>query len=105
MDQGSEHVGISNEKTGDIPVRRKPKGSVGADYPLRVSRDSKPRPIGVGDEKQAKYSCTTVKRLSEGVTQKGMLMQCLDVALSTKMDRVGKSARSLTLKCDGHLYP
>ena len=23
----SEHVGISNEKTGEIPVRRKPKDS------------------------------------------------------------------------------
>jgi hypothetical protein len=37
-DQRSEHVGISNEKIGEIPVRRKPKGSVRSDYPLRVSR-------------------------------------------------------------------
>ncbi len=59
VDQGSEHVGISNEKTGESPVRRKPKGSVRSDHPLRVSRYSKPRPIGVGDEKQVKYSCTT----------------------------------------------
>lgn len=59
MGQRSDDVGISNEKTGEIPVRRKTKGSVGADYPLRVSRDSKPRPIGVGDGKQVKYSCTT----------------------------------------------
>ena len=59
MDQRSEHVGISNEKTGEIPVRRKPKVSVRKVYPLRVSRYSKPRPIGVGDEKQVKYSCTT----------------------------------------------
>ena len=59
VDQGSEYVGISNEKTGEIPVRRKPKDSMGAVYPLRVSRYSKPRPIGVGDEKQVKYSCTT----------------------------------------------
>ncbi len=35
---GSEYVGISNEKTGEIPVRRKPKGSVRKVYPLRVSR-------------------------------------------------------------------
>ena len=34
----SEHVGISNEKTGEIPVRRKPKGSARKVYPLRVSR-------------------------------------------------------------------
>jgi hypothetical protein len=34
----SEYVGISNEKTGEIPVRRKPKGSVREVYPLRVSR-------------------------------------------------------------------
>ena len=34
----SEYVGISNEKTGEIPVRRKPKDSVRKDYPLRVSR-------------------------------------------------------------------
>ncbi len=58
-DKRSEHVGISNEKTGEIPVRRKPKGSVRKVHPLRVSRYSKPRPIGVGDGKQAKYSCTT----------------------------------------------
>ena len=59
MDQRSEYVGISNEKTGEIPVRRKPKGSVRKVYPLRVSRYPKPRPIGVGDGKQVKYSCTT----------------------------------------------
>lgn len=34
----SEYVGISNEKTGEIPVRRKPKVSVRAVHPLRVSR-------------------------------------------------------------------
>ena len=28
VDQGSEHVGISNEKTGESPVRRKPKVSM-----------------------------------------------------------------------------
>ena len=38
VDQGSENVGISNEKTGEIPVRRKSKVSVRADHPLRVSR-------------------------------------------------------------------
>ena len=38
VDQRSEHVGISNEKTGEIPVRRKSKVSERADYPLRVSR-------------------------------------------------------------------
>ena len=37
-DKRSENVGISNEKTGEIPVRRKPKGSVRKVYPLRVSR-------------------------------------------------------------------
>ena len=57
--QRSENVGISNEKTGEIPVRRKPKGSERKVHPLRGSRYSKPRPIGVGDGKQAKYSCTT----------------------------------------------
>ena len=36
--QRSENVGISNEKTGEIPVRRKPKGSVRKGHPLRVSR-------------------------------------------------------------------
>ena len=34
----SEYVGISNEKTGEIPVRRKPKDSVRKVHPLRVSR-------------------------------------------------------------------
>ncbi len=34
----SEYVGISNEKTGEIPVRRKPKDSERKVYPLRVSR-------------------------------------------------------------------
>ena len=58
-DLRSEHVGISNEKTGEIPVRRKSKDSVGAVHPLRVSRYPKPRPIGVGDGKQIKYFCTT----------------------------------------------
>lgn len=38
VDQGSEHVGISNEKTGEIPVRRKSKVSVRSVHPLRVSR-------------------------------------------------------------------
>ena len=58
VDQRSEYVGISNEKTGEIPVRRKPKGSVRKVHPLRVSRYPKPRPVGVGDGKQVKYSCT-----------------------------------------------
>ena len=57
--QRSEHVGISNEKTGEIPVRRKPKGSERKVHPLWVSRYPKPRPIGVGEGKQVKYSCTT----------------------------------------------
>ena len=34
----SEYVGISNEKIGEIPVRRKSKVSVRSDHPLRVSR-------------------------------------------------------------------
>jgi hypothetical protein len=38
VDQRSEYVGISNEKTGEIPVRRKSKVSVRSVYPLRVSR-------------------------------------------------------------------
>ena len=38
LDQRSEYVGISNEKTGEIPVRRKSKGSVRSVHPLRVSR-------------------------------------------------------------------
>ena len=59
VDQRSEHVGISNEKTGEIPVRRKSKGSVRSDYPLRVSRYPKLRPIGVSDGKQVKHSCTS----------------------------------------------
>jgi hypothetical protein len=59
VDQRSENVGISNEKIGEIPVRRKSKVSVRKVHPLRVSRSPKPRPIGVGDGKQVKYSCTT----------------------------------------------
>ena len=38
VDQRSEHVGISNEKTGEIPVRRKSEVSLRTVYPLRVSR-------------------------------------------------------------------
>lgn len=38
VDQESENVGISNEKTGEIPVRRKPKVSLRKVHPLRVSR-------------------------------------------------------------------
>ena len=34
----SEYAGISNEKTGEIPVRRKSKVSVGKVHPPRVSR-------------------------------------------------------------------
>jgi hypothetical protein len=34
----SENVGISNEKTGEIPVRRKLKVSMGKVHPPRVSR-------------------------------------------------------------------
>ena len=36
--QRSEYVGMSNEKTGEIPVRRKSKVSVRTVHPLRVSR-------------------------------------------------------------------
>ena len=36
--QGSEYVGMSNEKIGEIPVRRKSKVSVRSVHPLRVSR-------------------------------------------------------------------
>ena len=36
--QRSDDVGISNEKTGEIPVRRKSKVSVRTVHPLRVSR-------------------------------------------------------------------
>ena len=36
--QRSDYVGISNEKTGETPVRRKSKVSVRSVYPLRVSR-------------------------------------------------------------------
>jgi hypothetical protein len=36
--QESENVGMSNEKIGEIPVRRKSKGSVRSVHPLRVSR-------------------------------------------------------------------
>ena len=36
--QRSEYVGISNEKIGESPVRRKSKGSERKVYPLRVSR-------------------------------------------------------------------
>jgi len=38
VDQRSDDVGISNEKTGEIPVRRKSKVSVRTVHPLRVSR-------------------------------------------------------------------
>jgi hypothetical protein len=38
VDHRSEHVGISNEKTGESPVRRKSKVSVRTVHPLRVSR-------------------------------------------------------------------
>ena len=38
VDQRSDYVGISNEKIGEIPIRRKPKGSVRKVHPLRVSR-------------------------------------------------------------------
>ena len=38
VDQKSDYVGISNEKIGEIPIRRKPKGSVRKVHPLRVSR-------------------------------------------------------------------
>lgn len=36
--QRSDHVGISNEKTSEILVRRKSKVSVRTVHPLRVSR-------------------------------------------------------------------
>ncbi len=34
----SDYAGISNEKTGETPVRRKPKVSSGKDHPPGVSR-------------------------------------------------------------------
>jgi len=36
---GKENVGMSNEKTGEIPVRRKTKGSLFDVNQNRVSRD------------------------------------------------------------------
>ena len=48
VDHGSEHVGISNEKMGEIPIRRKSKVSERADHPLRVSR-----PLSRGQLEQA----------------------------------------------------
>ena len=38
VDQRSDDVGISNEKIGEIPIRRKSKVSVRTVHPLRVSR-------------------------------------------------------------------
>jgi hypothetical protein len=38
VDQRSENVGMSNEKIGEIPVRRKFEVSVRTVHPLRVSR-------------------------------------------------------------------
>ncbi len=38
VDQGSEYVGMSNEKIGEIPIRRKSKVSLRSVHPLRVSR-------------------------------------------------------------------
>ena len=38
VDQRSENVGISNEKIGENPVRRKSKVSERTVHPLRVSR-------------------------------------------------------------------
>ena len=59
----------------------------------------KPRPIGVGDGQQAKYSCTMFWCLSEGVTQEGRSTWCMDAKITTKRDSIGKSVESLTLKC------
>ena len=36
---GSEAAGMSNEKTGESPVRRNSQGSLGKASPPRVSRD------------------------------------------------------------------
>ena len=36
---GKENVGMSNDKTGEIPVRRKTKGSLIYVNQIRVSRD------------------------------------------------------------------
>ncbi len=36
---GKENVGMSNDKTGEIPVRRKTKGSLIYASQIRVSRD------------------------------------------------------------------
>jgi len=98
MGQRSEHVGISNEKIGEIPVRRKSKVSVRTVHPLRVSRYPKPRPVGVGDGQQAKYSCTIYKRLSDGVTQEDKLTWIMDCQAKYKEGRCREIRRAVNLE-------
>ena len=51
--RASENVGISSEKTGENPVRRKPQGSPGR-LVLRRSAGPKPKAEAVGDGQTVK---------------------------------------------------
>ena len=66
----SEHVGMSNDKGGANPPRRKPKGSWAR---LSSQGESVPklRPIGVSDGQLVNIPVLPCSRLSDGGTQKG----------------------------------
>ena len=65
---GSENLGLSNEKQGENPCRRKSKVSWG-----RFVRPGlvgpKPRPKGVGDGQQVNIPVPHIFRYQEGVTE------------------------------------
>src|SRR5919202_5686256 len=66
----SEHVGMSNDKGGANPPRRKPKVSL-ARLSAQGESVPKPRPKGVGDGQRVNIPVLPCSRLSDGGTQKG----------------------------------
>ena len=80
---GSENLGLSNEKQGENPCRRKSKVSWG-----RFVRPGlvgpKPRPKGVGDGQQVNIPVPCIFRYQDGVVEKDRLSAVLVVRVQAR---------------------
>ena len=74
----SEDAGISSEKTGENPVRRKPQGSPGRFVPRR-SAGPKPKAYAVGDGQTVKIPSPDLFVITKGGTLRRTPSRVLDV--------------------------
>ena len=88
---GSEDAGISSEKTGENPVRRKPKVSSGRLVLWRLV-GPKPNPYGVGDGWPVDIPAPALSVMSEGGTRHDTYRPGLEVRVQRQPCQAGKSA-------------